>query len=392
MSDWIASLDRTSAGLVRGTVSNAVAVLQHDPTWGADRLWYDAFLDRVLIAESPAREWSDEHDTALTVYMQEAIGIRTIPEAIVASAVGYVARQRRRHCICDWLDTLTWDDEPRLDTAFVRYWGAEVTPQQPKEYIRAASRNFFLSLVARVRRPGCKADCMPVFEGLTGIGKERALTAIGAPWYMVSQYPVSSIDFFRSLPGKWIVEIGEMDSFSRAEKERIKLAVSTPEDRYRIPNARRAKDVKRQCIFAGTTNRDDWGNDDTGLRRFWPVRCGTIDVDALHRDREQLFAEASARYAEGCPWWEMPLPETRAVQADRQSDDVWTVTVLDWVYGKPDTTVAEVLREALKIRDAEMTRLHQLRIGSILALAGWTKRMKRLSGRFQKTWFPPETD
>ncbi len=372
-------------------LANVVTVLQKDPQWTADRLWYDEFLGRVQLANSPTREWRDDDDTRLTVYCQTVIGLTTLPETEASRAVRLVARQRTRHCIRDYLDGLTWDGVERIAHAFEDFWGANPSMEQPPDYLRSVSANFFLSLIARVRRPGCKADHMPVFEGQQGIGKERALTALGGPWYMVSQYPVGNIDFLRSLPGKWIVEIGELDSFSRAEKERVKIVISSAEDRYRTPNARHAHDEKRQCIFAGTTNKDDWGNDDTGLRRFWPVRCGEINVDGLAAQRDQLFAEADALFASGATWWQTPA-STLQVQADRQVDDVWTAVVLEWVRLREDVAIADILRDALKIRDADMTRLHQLRIGNILTLAGWRKRVARRDGKLGKRWFSPDSD
>jgi putative DNA primase/helicase len=388
---WTTQLECSERG-PKPQLNNAIRVLQLDPLWGPDRLWYDEFLGRVQLANSPTREWADEDDTRLTAYMQDTCGLAGIKESLVASAVRYIAKQQRvKHCVRDWLTAQVWDDEPRIDQLFQRYWGALVTAEQPQDYLCAVSRNFMLSLCARVRVPGCKADCMVVLEGRQGVGKERSLTALAGPWYMVSQYPVTSIDFFRAIPGKWIIEIGEMDSFNRGEKERIKLAVSTPVDRYRTPNARHARDVPRQCQFVGTTNKDDWGNDDTGLRRFWPVRCGRIDVDAIDRDRAQLFAEAWHRLHEpGASWWQMPT-STLHVQADRQVDDVWTSTVLSAIQFQSDVAIADILRDTLKIRDADMTRLHQLRVGSILSLAGWTKRPARREGRLQKRWFSPDS-
>ncbi len=378
-------------GYPLSNLANVVTAIQKDPQWGPDRLWYDEFLGRVQLANSPTREWRDDDDTRLTCYMQQSIGMRSLAESVAAAAGRMVARQRTRHCIRDYLDGLQWDGIERIAHAFEDFWGANPTVDQPPDYLRAVSANFFLSLIARVRRPGCKADHMPVFEGQQGIGKERALTALGGPWYMVSQYSVGNIDFLRSLPGKWIIEIGELDAFSRAEKERVKIVISSANDRYRTPNARHAHDAARQCIFAGTTNKDDWGNDDTGLRRFWPVRCGDIDVDGLHGQRDQLFAEADAAFKAGASWWQTPS-STLAVQAERQVDDVWTSVVIEWVRLRTDVAIADVLRDALKIRDADMTRLHQLRIGSILSLAGWRKKVARRDGKLSKRWFNPENE
>ncbi len=374
-----------------GNVANAVIVLQKDPRWGPSELWHDAFLDRVQTQDGDtAREWRDDDDTRLTVYMQQSIGMTTISESQVASAVRYVARQRPRHCVRDHVQAFSWDGVERIEHAFEDFWGVVPAANQPCAYVRAISANFFIALIARIMQPGCQVDTMVIFEGLQGIGKSSALRVLGGAWYMLASESVTSKDFFQVLAGCWVSEIGEMDSLSRAERGRAKLVISTPTDRYRPSYGRHARDFPRQCIFAGTTNHDDYGDDDTGLRRFLPVRCGELDIPGLTIARPQLLAEALHWFRQGRSWWEVPLAVD--AQSDRQAGDVWTDTVLDAAIGKPDVAIADLLRDALKIRDADMTRAQELRVGRILKLAGWTKKPARRLGKLCKRWFPPDDE
>lgn len=385
---WITILESTQAG-PRSTLANAVAVLQRDPLWSGEIFWYDEFLDRVLLTNSPTREWRDDDDTRVAIHMQDVVKMSGLSESQAASAVRYVARQRTRHCVREEFSALQWDGVPRIAHALEDYWGATSSALQPSEYLRAVSANLFLGLVARVFRPGCQLDTMVIFEGPQGIGKSRSLRILGGVYYMLAAESVTHKDFFQSLPGKLIVEVGEMDAFSRAERERVKLAISTPTDRYRSSYGRRAEDHPRQCIFVGTTNRDDYGNDDTGLRRFLPVRCGLIDCDKLALARPQLLAEAVHRFKADEPWWHTPADPTLAVQRDRQADDIWTMDVLSWLIGRADVTSAEVLAGALKVRLSDMDRTSQLRVGSILRLAGWKRQTIRREGHPVKAWVAP---
>lgn len=389
-TNWPALLDCVK-DIPRSNLANATEVFHHAEAYGPDKFWYDSFLDRMQISESPPREWTDDDDVKATVYMQQDVGMRTISTLHVASAAAHVARQRPRHCVRDYLASLTWDQTPRIAHAFEDHWGVIPGPDQPSDYVRAVSANFFIGLIARVMAPGCQLDTMVVFEGAQGIGKSRALRILGGDWYMLAAESVTSKDFFQALPGKWLVEIGELEAFSRAERERIKLAISTPTDRYRGSYDRRSSDHPRQCLFAGTTNRDDWGSDDTGLRRFWPVRCSQIDIPSIATHRPEWLAEALAAYRAGATWWDVPAT-TLDVQRDRQHEDIWTDVVLQWCATQQaltEVTVATIAREALKCRDADLTRSEHNRIGSILRIAGWTNANLRRNGRQTKIWTPP---
>ena len=152
---------------------------------------------------------------------------------------------------------------------------------------------------------------MLVFEGVQGAGKSRACAILGAPWVSDSLPDVTrDKDAAQHLRGKWIVEISELSALGRAEAEALKSFISRPVERYRPPYGREEVVEPRQCVFVGTTNRSTYLGDDTGGRRFWPVRVGTVELPRLAADRDQLFAEAVAAFRAGAQWW--PEPNSNA--------------------------------------------------------------------------------
>ena len=99
--------------------------------------------------------------------------------------------------------------------------------------------------------------------------------------------------------GKWIIEAAEMHGNRGREAEQLKAFLSRQIDGpVRLAYGRMPTMIARQFVMIGTTNASAaYLKDSTGARRFWPVCVQRFNVDALVRDRDQLWAEAATREA-----------------------------------------------------------------------------------------------
>jgi predicted P-loop ATPase len=381
-------LDRDGKGKLVANLNNAVMLIENDPLY-RDRLWFDEFLQRPMTG-NPAREWTDADDLNLTLYIQRTRSVPRIGRDVVSQAALTVAFRHRRNCVKDWMESLSlcWDQVPRIEHFFEDHFGAEGTI-----YTRAASRNFWISMPARIYRPGCQADNMIVLEGPQGIGKSSALRVIGGPWFAEQHENVTGRGFFEVLQGKVLVEVSEMDAFSRADITRVKQVVTCVSDRYREPYGRHAKDHPRQCVFVGTTNKDDWNRDETGARRFWPIACrGDIDIEGIAGSRVQLFAEAVARFKHGESWWHMPAQETQQQQVNRYVAPAWAEPIRRYLEQQhaSEVSIAEVLEHALAVPKSQWTKGVEMRVAESLRFLGLEKRDVRRDGRVVKRWLRPD--
>jgi len=375
-------LDCTSTGAPYPHLANAQKVLAHHPEV-VGRIWYDEFHEKVFqtLFQPEPTEWSDSHDTRMTVWMQNALRLAKMGHQVVQRAVDDYARQNVRNEVREWMEALSWDGRERLPNLMALAFGAE-----ENAYTAAVGRCWMVSMAARTFQPGCKVDTMPVFEGLQGKQKSTALSIIGGKWFTEMHEEITSKDFLQNLRGKLLIEIPELHSFKRADIDRIKGIISCAKDRYRESYGRRAADHPRRSVWAGTTNRDDYNQDDTGARRFWPIACRSIDVEYLRKYREQLFAEAVHRFKEGQAWWDIDPDLARDEQEKRRDPDPWTSAILHFCEGKPQVTVGEILHSVLDLPLRDRGKQEQMRVASILRVAGFTKIDGWLEGRKVKYW------
>lgn len=377
--EW-AGLDLNGSGSPQPNINNAVLILERERR----TIYFDSFLQKVMTGEGPeAKEWGDADDLDLTLYLQRQRGLTKIPPQVVSQAVQTYAHGRPRNVVREQLERVEWDRVERIETFFTRAFGAEDT-----EYVRAASQNFWKSASARVLRPGCKADHMPVLEGPQGAGKSSALKVIAGRFFAEASESPHSKDFYQVLQGKLIVEIGEMDAFSRSDVAAVKRALSCSVDRYRAPYERAPRDWPRQGIFVGTTNRSDWARDDTGGRRFWPIVVTRVDLEFIRNERSQLFAEAVHRVNAGESWWEMPAEATLAEQEARRQVHPWEEKIADHLATSQsrEFTVTDLLTFPLERPISQMTKADQMNVAAILRRLGCARVDGWRNGRKQKFW------
>lgn len=384
--------------------ANVSTILHMHRDWSGV-LRFDAHAGKIVTArvppwhelDAPANaqpgQWTDADTTRLVHWLErtsvagcEPLHIRD--RATVANAVVVAAERNAVHPVREYLRGLTWDGVPRVEMLASRYFGAD-----DSDYVRSVSACLLIGAVARVMAPGCKLDTLPILEGRQGSGKSTALGILGGAWYTDSKIDIGSKDAYQALRGVWLVELGELAALRRANVESVKAFVSSAVDRYRPSYGRFEVEVPRQCVFVGTTNGSEYLHDETGARRFHPVKTGTINLDALRRDRNQLWAEAVARFDAGEPWHVRgELVRVAAAEAEgRYATDPWEDIVRAYtaVRATVGVTVAEVL-DRLCVETGRRTRSDAMRVGSILRRLGWEPRQQRTDGARERRYFPRE--
>lgn len=370
-------------------VDNTLTVLEEYPHL-KNLMWYDEFHQRIMTYwmcgdDDPPREWADEDDVRLMRYLQRELGMGKTTKQMVMDAVKLYSRDNSRNEPKEWMNSLKWDGVHRIHSFFPNYMGCV-----DSDYSQAVSKNFWISMAARIMSPGCKMDNMVILEGKQGAFKSTALKVIGGAWFTEANEHPSSKDFYQILQGALVIEIAEMDSFNKAETETIKRVVSTPSDRFRPPYGKTPQTFPRQCVFVGTTNDKHYLKDVTGARRFWPLTVTDIDLARIKQDREQLFAEAVHRYKEGEAWHKVPKSALDE-QEKRRQYDVWEEPVLNYISGKEYAIIEDICTsgECLGMPLERVNRQVQNRVANILRVLGWENGgTRRVLGRVRRVYEP----
>jgi len=373
--------------------ANAVEILSQHPDWIGVLGFNEFTRRRVVLKPIPGtrsktpRNLEDDDATAVLAWFNRN-GFPKASAGVAVAAIHAVAARNTFDPLKDYLNGLRWDGQKRIDGWLTTYCGAEAT-----SYTAEAGRRWLISAVARAMKPGCKADHMLVLEGDQGARKSSALAALaGDDWFSDGLPPMNTKDASHFLRGRWIVEVAELEAMRR-EMDAVKAFLSRMVETFTPKYGRETVDEPRRCVFAGTTNKDSWLKDETGGRRFWPVKVGQIDLDAIRRDRAQLWAEAVAAFKAGERWWLEGEAEVQArnQQGQRHADDPWLCDVMAAAAGRAEVCIPDILGHLGKLR-SEWTRGDSDRVAAILKKQGWRRDGRVTSGtnKGQARYTPPK--
>jgi predicted P-loop ATPase len=271
-----------------------------------------------------------------------------------------------------------WDGKPRVERWLETYMGVKVTNKNAA-YVRAIGKIVLVAAARRARKPGCKFDEMLILEGPQGINKSNSVGVLGGEWY--SDAKLGDLENTQrvgmKLCGTWIHEFGELVGLTKAQVEEVKAFLSTLRDRYKQPYGRSEDYYPRRCIFIGTVNPGGGAylTDLTGNRRFWPVVCGDIDIEALARDRDQLWAEAAMMESRGDSIRLDPslYDAAKAEQDARLADDPWVEMLAEYLdgqraHGKTRVLSMTLLSDALEIPKDKLGQPAMKKLKAAMAL------------------------
>ncbi len=303
------SLVKTDKGHISNCLANFVLVLQKDPVLRGS-ICLNLLTERVDILANLG--WQRNSSSAITdtdlnylaLYLERHYSLSS--DKKLRSAVDIVANENQYHPIRDKLNSLIWDDTPRIRNCLHHFLGAV-----EDDYTEALMQHFLLGAIRRIFHPGCKYEEILCLVGGQGIGKSTFIRflAIVDEWFSDDICRLDDDKIFQRLVGHWIIEMSEMLATNNAKSvEESRSFFSRQKDTYRVPYETQPRDRQRQCVFAGTSNSMDFlPLDRAGNRRFLPVLCDGEQAECHILDNEeasrayieQVWAEAMAIYRSG---------------------------------------------------------------------------------------------
>lgn len=383
--------DRHGAPLA--TLNNILMAVRRPDVCGY-RVGYDTFLDHLMMAPDSTvggGAWERFHDNAYTSMRSELErrGFLPVSAEMIKDVVKLVAYERRFDSAVDWAGTLAWDGVERVATFYSDRFGVPAN-----DYTRAVANYTWTALAARCLEAGAKCDMVPVFVGLQAAGKTSVVESMSPldEAFVEVNLERKDDDLARSLRGKLVGEIAELRGLQTRDAEAIKAWVSRRWEEWTPKYKEFGTRFGRRLVLFGTSNRDDILDDETGERRWLPMRVGAVDVAGVRADRDQLWAEGIEMFKRSGVAWQDAFRLAPLEHAQFKVGDPWADPISEWL-GRDDldgprslVRTIDVLVGACGLDMARIGRRDELRVAKVLRMLGLEKIDARVEGRVMKVW------
>jgi len=385
---WEADLDMDSNGQIKGGLKNCNIILKEEPTIKGKLRFNDflkrpcitgevPFLPRVKIDHGGWKELDKDVLSQLRSWLaidQAEFGRDCLNDAIVTVSLNNVFNP-----LTELLDECleSWDKKPRLDNWLFDLCDAEKGGDEYNKYVMQASSKWMISAVARAYEAGCKVDTMLILEGIQGAGKSSFLRELSFGYFLELITDISKgKDVVDKMLGKWIIEMPELKALS-GDREANKAFLTQQIDHERLSYDPRSSCFPRRCVFIGTTNETEYLRDDTGERRYWPVRVGKCDIKGLKDVLRHLWGEAVHRYKSGEKWWfedEDVILASQDIQNSKSTGDDMEIEVRNFVeMSETEMTSLDIWSNVFNGNKDGFIKPVQMRISKIMKKCGYSR-------------------
>ena len=371
---------------------NSIVMLSHSEIFGGCFAFNEFEQQPFIVAPLPWEKQGEglyepriveDSDRIRTQAYLEKYGARNSKQQ-VADAIKIAAEEQSFHPVRDYFLSIEWDGKPRLDTWLIDYASAT---EQESDYVKTVGRCWIMGCVKRILKPGSLFQNMLVLEGGQGLGKStllKTLATVAGREFFTDQLDFSTIKSPSGLmmvQGTLIVEMQELEGLDSSGINRVKGFIGLSSDKVQPKFLNDIVTMPRQFVLAGSTNRSQWYDDETGGRRFWPIKvCGMMDIEGLEAIKDQLWAEAVSRVQDGEKYWVKPDDDIynlfQSEQSERQLSDPWDNIVYKFLQGKDIVDEEEILVHVLDIPRERWSRAIINRVKSILTRSGYEKKPK----------------
>jgi predicted P-loop ATPase len=392
-----AQFRRDQNGMIAATTLNVCAAVDNPP-FSLYHIGLDEFRDEIMFhfGDGQWQSFSDVHYTKIRKNLCRQ-GFKEIKKELIRDAVHDVAYDNAFDSAIEWLEGLKWDGVSRIKNFIADYLGSKNTP-----YTKAVSLYMWTAMAGRVLSPGCKVDMVPILVGEQGLKKSTAIAALVPhhQFFCEISFNEQEDNLARKMRGTLVAEIAELRGLQTKDEESIKAFVVRRYEKWTPKYKEFTSTFPRRLILIGTTNKDEFLSDDTGNRRWLPLKVTQCNCEKIKEDREQLWAEAAVLYKKSGIAWEEAESLGQLEHHEYKTVEPWEESITAWLKSTHQLngfkgeeparvvggfTTSEVLKFALGMDDSRHNKAGQMAVARVLKKFGYSNAHRKTSSKANAT-------